>query len=809
MSSVSLYPNIATVTDGHNYDITQVLEGIRTGKWKKETEVVRAQETETEKRRYKKLLPYITVSGTFSKRCEAGLIQHSGLICLDIDGDKNPGVDLLGKREEIAADVFTYVMFVSTGGNGLAVICKTPTDNHDARFRGLVRHYEREYGINIDSLPDVSRPRFVSYDPNLYLNTESEVFTEKYVPEKKAHTPVSYPAPTTPASFGHAALHTAVRKVLEAVDGTKHKTLNTMAFLCGGYVATGLLSEQEVIDALEGAIGSRGNVESMKEAQRTIRVAVRDGQKKPILPEPLEYAARTGRRHGDTQEVVVSRIVASNGGNTAAIAQAVQEIYLEKEHKIEAFWSVDYDEKKDTYKLMLSRVKYTAFLEEAGFRKYRVGEGCIFVQVANNVVKRVVRDQIKDYVIGYLNALPFEFDNIFRSQLIDQIQREHRQFFEEGILEFLKELPDNFLRDTKLKSYFFFTNGYVEVSKDTTVLLEYNSLPGLIWEKQIVPRELSLMDADEVNDECDFYRFLFNISGENPDRLATLLTAVGYLLHGYKAPANPKVICLVDEAISDTPSGGTGKSLVFEAIGHMREMVRLDGKNIDFKQQFALQEISESTRVVFFDDWDGKRLSFERLFVMATGEMKIDKKFVGVSAIPYARSPKIGLATNDMVGGEGDSNARRKFEVEVAPYYSKELSPAEDFGHEFFNDWNEAEWNLFDNLMLGCCKLFLKVGLKAAAPINLQRRKLLQATNPEFAEFCDGLTRDFPHRKDLAYDEFIQTFGFDSKQLTQIKFSKWLKTYASLTGLEYSDWQNQSAGADFKKYFFTLNNLRT
>ncbi|WP_460891388.1 BT4734/BF3469 family protein [Rufibacter soli] len=797
MTTVSLYKNIAEVTNGTSADITAVLEGIRNGRWKDQVEAVRAVETVTERRALKKLLPYFTVSGTFSTRNEKGLLEHSGLVALDIDHD-------LSKMEEVAVDPYTFACVVSAGGDGFFTIVRIPGTNHNGSFRALQRYYLTKYGVTIDSLPDVSRPRFVSYDPNLYLNPESEIFTEVYTPEKKKSAPASYPAPTVPASYGHAALHTAVRKVLEAPDGFKHKTLNTMAFLCGGYVATGLLQEHEVIQALEGAIASRGNVESMKEAIRTITVAVRDGQKKPILPEPLEYVVRVGKRDHDSQDIVTSRLVVATGGNTPAIAQAVAEIYSEKEHTIQAFWHVDINEEKATYKLVLSRVKYMAFLEEAGFRKFKAGRGYTTVRVQHNVVTEVTRAEIKDYVMGYLNELPFEFDHVFRSQLIDQVQREHRQFFDEGMLEFLRELPDNFLRDTKATAYFFFANGYVEVTKAGMVLRDYSCLPGLIWEKQIVQREFNLMDADEVNDECDFYRFLFNISGEDPERLVTLLTSIGYLLHGYKAPANPKVICLVDEAISDVPSGGTGKSLVFEAIGHMREMVRLDGKNIDFKDRFAMQEVGESTRVVFFDDWDGKRLSFDRLFVMATGEMKVHKMYLGAVSIPYQRSAKIGLATNDMVGGEGDSNARRKFEVEIAPYYSRERSPVDEFGHEFFNDWTEADWNTFDNLMLGCTKLFLTKGLKAAAPINLQRRKLLQATNTEFAQFCDELTRDFEYSKKLEYDSFIGTYGFDTKQITQVRFSRWLKAYASLTGLGYEERKNRTLGVDKDQYFFTF-----
>lgn len=799
---VSLYPNIHTTTGGAEVNLQQVFEGIRTGRWREQVELVRAAETVTEKRRLKKQLPYFTVSGTFTKRSEAGLVQHSGLVCLDIDHD-------LSMREEIGADPYTYAMFVSTGGDGLAVIVRIPTDNHNASYKALKRYYEETYGISsIDSLPDVSRPRFVSYDPEVFINEESQVFTQQLVePEHKpaARPQVQYPAPTKPASHGQAALQTAVRKILEAPAGDKHHTRKRMSYLCGGYVATGLLSEHEAQEALEDAVRQTSPASAWKDAFSTIRSGLKKGAEKPILPEPLEYIVRTGKRHGEQKELVAQKIIVSNGGSNEAIQQVVESIYAEPELTILAFWDVAYDDKKDKYTLLLSKVKYTRFLEEAGFRKMRQGARHVIVRKVNNIVEEASRAEIKDYIMGYLSELPFEFDNVFRAQLIDQVMKEHRQFFDEGMLEFLSELPDQFLRDSKAVAYFFFRNGFVTVKGQAVELQPYDALPGLIWAEQVVDRDFEPLDMEEVNEACDFYTFLFNISGQNTDRLTTLATAIGYLLHGYKAPSNPKVVALVDEAISEVPQGGTGKSLVFQAIGKMRQMVTLDGKNIDFKDRFVLQEVTPSTRVLFFDDWDGKRLSFDKLFVMATGEMKLHKMYIGAVTIPYSESAKIGVATNDMLGGEGSSHARRKLEIEIAPHYSDRLTPLDEFGHEFFTDWSEADWNIFDNLMVGCCQMFLQKGLKSPKAINLNRRKLLQGTNSEFVAFCDELKRGQVYYKKVIWGQFIEAYGFDPKSISQVKFTRWLKTYANMQELQLEEGRNEAIGDFHREQFFILS----
>ncbi len=364
----------------------------------------------------------------------------------------------------------------------------------------------------------------------------------------------------------------------------------------------------------------------------------------------------------------------------------------------------------------------------------------------------------------------------------------------------LPDIGTDFQRDTRSQAWFYFNNGFVEVSKGGLKLLPYSVLSKKIWLEQVIDREFEALNLDDQDwqSETEYYQFIYNIAGQKLVRLTSILSAFGYLLHGYKDPSNPKVVVLVDETISDKPSGGTGKGLVFQAIKRMQPTEVLDGKTFDFKDKFAMQNVSETTRLVVFEDWDGRRLPFDKLFNMTTNELKINRLYLGQVSIPFDKSPKFAITTNDMVGGEGESYARRKFEIEIAPHYSGTVTPFSEFGHNFFNDWNKEEWNRFDNLMLTSVQLFLNRGLEAAGSININRRKLLQATSiagkhTVFARLLDGKLKkedgswvfnimDFP--KAELWLEFLDSEGLKEHDFTQRRFNDWVKLYAYYEEIE-------------------------
>lgn len=801
--TVSLFPTITATTGGHTCPLTAILDGIRSGQWAAAVAAVRSAETKTERRLLKSKLPYFTVSGTFDRREDRGLIAHSGFVALDIDGDDNPGISLATIREKLTADPYTHAGFVSAGGNGYCSIVRIPAEDHAGSFRSLQAYYLEHHGLHVDSLPDVSRPRFISYDPDLYHNPDSDEWQDVLDVPKPA--PKVVPASTWRPSargegYGQDALARAVSKVLGAGDHHKHITLNKMAFLCGGYVASGFLSFDEARHALGVAIGSR-EVADLKNAHKTIEDGLAAGLLKPILPDALQYAARHQLRNGGTAATVSLSISASQGIPADAVSPAVQAVADELTAgppTLQTFWDIVDPGKDKPLKVNLSLAKYGEWLGNSGFRQRTVGEKSRLVRLDGNIVRPMLRSGLKAFVLDYLEELPFEFDGIFRNQLEEIVRRQHFLLFEESGWEFLPFLPDDFVRDTEAAGRFFYRNGWVEVTQAGVALHAYAELPGIVWESQLIARPFTLHRNEEV-EQAEFFRFLWNIAGHKEDRLHGLLLFIGYYLHTYKDPSTPKIGVLVDEiaGTEGQANGGTGKSLLMKAIGEIVEVVEVDGKGFDPRNTKALQQVSDATRVLFFNDWDTHRVPFDRLYNMASDTLIVDRLYTGQQSYKFDISPKLAITTNGVITGKDSSDKRRKYELEIAPHYSPTFQPRDEFGHNFFSGWDATEWARFDNLMLYACHLFLKGGRRLVAPAseNLERRRLVTATSSGFVDFMDGQPRGVMLYRTELLTAFRQAEGYDEKSFTPERFGRWLGVYRDLS----TDFQSgQERAGDFK-----------
>lgn len=139
---------------------------------------LRSMSDPQERKAIKKRLPQATISGVFSKRNKDGLIQHSGLICIDLDGKDNPDMNLDQTKamlEELAEIAFVSV---SVGGHGLFAIVPIAYPNrHEEHFLSLQDDF-KALGLTIDTAcKDVCRMRCVSYDPKPIINPNPEPYT--------------------------------------------------------------------------------------------------------------------------------------------------------------------------------------------------------------------------------------------------------------------------------------------------------------------------------------------------------------------------------------------------------------------------------------------------------------------------------------------------------------------------------------------------------------------------------------------------------------------------------------------------------
>ena len=115
---ITYFKSISDTSSPFYRDINVALDRIRSGKSKDIVDLVRSETNKDMRNEKKKLLPAICFSGTFSKRADNSIVDHSGFICLDFDGfDGN----IEDKRLELINDKYVYSVFTSPSGDGLKV----------------------------------------------------------------------------------------------------------------------------------------------------------------------------------------------------------------------------------------------------------------------------------------------------------------------------------------------------------------------------------------------------------------------------------------------------------------------------------------------------------------------------------------------------------------------------------------------------------------------------------------------------------------------------------------------------------------
>lgn len=434
-------------------------------------------------------------------------------------------------------------------------------------------------------------------------------------------------------------------------------------------------------------------------------------------------------------------------------------------------------------KVSIIRNQLIEFLEEEGFGKTFLGRDYIYIQVTNNIVREVTTVIIKDFVLEYVNEIS---DTGLKRLVRESLIKAAKNLFSDATLECLKTLNLDFVEDSKEATVFFFNNGFVEVKRTEIIVNNYDDLKGCIWEKQLIKR-----DFVKAGTDSDFKQFVKNVCRNNEQRINALKSAIGFLLHSFKDPACTKAIIFLDEKLSDSAYGRSGKGLIAKAISNIKNVLRIDGKNFRFDKSFPFQSVSPDTQIILFDDVT-KKFGFEKLFSIITEGITIEKKNKNEYSIPFERTPKIIITTNHSISGSDDSSTDRQFLIEFSDFYNAKHKPKDDFGKLFFDEWDAAQWTAFDNFMIECCQYYLKNGLKEYEYVNLIKKKLIDETAPEFEEFIKEIPIGKEQNKKELFESFKKTYE-DFGQMKQNSFSKWIKVYAELYELKIDE---RKSGAD-------------
>jgi len=764
---ITIFKDIKETSQPFYRSAMLILNRIKDGASKELVKKIRKEKDKEKLNLLKQKLPAVCFSGKFTKRNDKSINQHSGLICLDFDG-YNTNRDLLQEKERLSKNNYVYSVFISPSGNGLKALVKIPPipENHKSYFNSLDKHFSSP---NFDkTCKNLSRVCYESYDPLLHINENASVWDKL---EDKEYTEVvkNVDLQTIPVTDENKIVDILVKwwqKKYPMVEGQRNNNTYVLASAFNDFGVTQTLAEY-VMNAFVTSTFTK------EEIKRTIHSA---------------YAQRQNfgtKYYEDSEKVNMIKNKLKRGVSKKELRSQLDDLdtnivenvinRLEEEESNHKFWTKN---EKGTIKII--HILFKQFLEENGFYKFNPegSKNYVFVRVTNNLIDHTSEKEIKDFLLEYL----LEMDDIG----VYNYFAEQTRYFREEFLTLLGSIDVYFIEDNKDTSYLYYRNGAVKIKHNQLILIDYLDLGGYVWKDHVIDRDFALCE----HIECDYQKFIQNICGNNNERVLSMRSTIGYLLHGWKNLAYCPAVILNDEVISDNPEGGTGKGLFMNGLSMMKKVVVIDGKSFNFERSFAYQLVSADTQILCFDDVK-KHFDFERLFSVVTEGLTLEKKNKDAIKIPFAKSPKVSITTNYAIKGKGTSFERRKWELELAHHYTQEYTPLEEFGKLMFGEWNDEEWCQFDNYMIQCLQVYLEKGLQKSDFVNLKIRKLSAETCHEFIEWCgilgDGVINEklkiggkIP-KQDLYLDFVEENPDFAPKSkmtVSRRRFNFWLVAFS-------------------------------
>lgn len=170
------------------------------------TDPARAASLFDEYKRQKMSMPLATMGGIFKNGgLKEDMISASKILTIDLDNTKPTDYHKYEGKEipnihvkdwhllkwQLARLPFVAYAGLSIGGYGLFLLIPIEDESLYLDYWKCLEHlFKKHLNLTIDpQTKDITRPRFVSYDPNPYINTQAEVFRIK-LPEKRTTIPV-------------------------------------------------------------------------------------------------------------------------------------------------------------------------------------------------------------------------------------------------------------------------------------------------------------------------------------------------------------------------------------------------------------------------------------------------------------------------------------------------------------------------------------------------------------------------------------------------------------------------------------------
>jgi|GEM_PF-909668 len=482
--------------------------------------------------------------------------------------------------------------------------------------------------------------------------------------------------------------------------------------------------------------------------------------------------------------------------------------HIDLQRKDKQFWNfIPYgDEENPKYRCEYSYPLCVNFVKSNNFHIYcKNGERQI-VRILNNVISEVNKYDLHQFLRDFIDNTEKDF-NLLALDKFDKTANHLISCVIDSMRNDTLLIDENIIYDSKGKSYMYFKNGYLEMGTDMK-LLDYDNLDGYIWKSSQKDHNIDITD----NTSGDYEGFIHKIATtryegthvENIKKFNTLKSSIGYLLHNFKNPSFPKVVVLTDEVISNSPQGGTGKSLFQKALSKIVSSVGISGIDFQINKNYTYEEVKIDTRLINIDDCM-KSFNFTELFSQVSSDLTVRKKYVSQVTIPFETSPKFCISSNTVIDGYGSSFRRRMIEIEMSNYFSDSYTPVNEFGRNFFSEWDESEWNRFYIFMATCVLYYLNNGVVEYERVNIAEKKTKSAIGESLFEFFETyIVEDNFYTSKLLLEEYGE---MSNEEITPTRLTQSLKKYAEFKNLSLVDEYDKKLKS--KVYILTNQNVKT
>lgn len=439
------------------------------------------------------------------------------------------------------------------------------------------------------------------------------------------------------------------------------------------------------------------------------------------------------------------------------------------------FW-----EQKSNGKMAIWHTKIIEHWASDGFIKIYFDNEPICIKKEGGIISRINQSILIDSTKETIKSIPdpyFESSDpeVLRDNLLEAFYRNHNSYTSKSNQLLLDKGKVKFFTDSSDSVYLPYNNAMVKITSSSMEEVSYNDIDGVIWKDQIIER--TFFRNPHSGSDSYFAQFINKVADGSKEREEALKSCIGYLISTHKDKANARAVIFVDEKIvsdDQDAQGRTGKSLVTKALRHVRNTHIQPGKNYNPGHTFAYQNLDIGHQIFVIDDVRS-RFDFEGLFNTITDDLIIEDKYESPVIVPFDISPKIVVTTNTAITGTGPSYEGRQNVVEFSNYFSDSHDIRAEFGHIFFDDWDEEEWLRFDNFMVDCVQFFLKHGLKSYAK-NYKRKQLLLSVEPNVIDFYEThllIGKEY-NKKDL-FQKFQLHFENSKYKFSQPTFTTQLK----------------------------------